>query len=135
MTLNPPFIITARLLPGLEIGDAFISITYSTLPGDDNRTRYRYTIDLPDGYKCDTYANDDLQSGCGGGNLQEGIVSLLSFLSAAGESYAYLLRTGRYGDNDELFPSEVRRWAYENADELSMLALQIEESETKLIEE
>ena len=118
MKLKDPIIITARLLPGVRIGNAFVSIEYSPRPGKEGRTRYLYHIDLPGG---GSYHGDDLQSGCQGGNLQQGMESLLSFLSAA--SY-----------DSHLFTASVNEWAKENEEDILDLAHQIEET-PGLIEE
>lgn len=132
MTLKTPFQISARLLPALQIGGAWINLEYSKRPGRDGRTRYVWTIDLPDGTE---HTGDDLQSGCGGGSLQEGFATLLSFLSACGESVNYGTRTGQAGENADLFPAPVGLWAADHTDDLSMACIEIEESETALIEE
>ncbi len=124
MLINEPCIITPRLLPGLKLGEAFISIEYSSRPGDDGRDRYRWHIDLPEG----EFSDDDLQSGCQGGSLTEGLSSLLSFLTAAAESYSYRERTGREGENEDLFPAAVVAWAADNSDDLSSLQCAIEEA-------
>src|SRR5262249_4506173 len=101
-------------------------------------TVYRYHIDLDGGQE---YTGTDLKSGAQGGNLQEGLESLLSFLSAAGEAYAYRMR-GRAGwistevsedSNESLFEAPIPEWAHQNAHELSMHAIQLEEQQ--LIEE
>ena len=78
------------------------------------------------------YGDNDLKSGCGGGDLKEGFVSLLSFLSAAAESYKY---DGMEGENSDLFPEAVTHWASLCSDEIDMLRYEIEESEEELIEE
>lgn len=131
MILKEPCVITSRLLPGVKVGESFVSIEYSDRGGDDGRTRYRYYLDFPDGT---SHTDDALQSGCDGGDLQAGLRSLLSFLSAAGESYAYGRRNGCKGENAELFPEHVTEWAYQHGDELSMLSCELEEQEN-LIEE
>lgn len=130
MTLNSPFIITPRLLPGVQVGDGLISIEYAR-SDRDGRTVYRYHIDIP-GHE---YSGTDLRSGCQGGSLQDGMESLLTFMGACGESYRYAMRTGRQGENTDLFPPAIAEWCYRHSDELSMLALEIEESETALIDE
>jgi hypothetical protein len=63
--LHPPTIITPRLLAGVEINKAFLSID---IVGREHsgRVRYRYCIDLPDGQE---FSGDDLRSGCQGGTL------------------------------------------------------------------
>lgn len=132
MILNQPFQITARLLPGLRIGKAWIHLEYAKRAGSEGRTRYKWTVDLPDGTE---HTGDDLQSGCGGGPLQEGFVSLLSFLGAAAESYTYRHRTGLTGENEDLFPPAVVEWAAQNSDEIDTLRIELEESDSTLIEE
>ena len=124
MKLHEPFIITARLLPGVKIGDSFISIE---LAGEtcEGRTRYRYHIDTPDF----EHTSSDLKSGCGGGDLVQGMSSLLSFLGAAAEAY-----NRPDSDNADLFPPNVTEWAYQHSDETSRLQCEIEESEIELIE-
>lgn len=125
MKISLPFLISSRLLPAVRIGDATVQLEFSTRPGRDGRNRYRWTIDLDAG---GTYSDDDLQSGCGGGTIADGFASLLSFLSACGESYRYREATGRGGDNADLFPEPVAQWAAENEDEISMLAMELEEN-------
>jgi len=129
MILHPPFEITARLLPGVKIQErtadkpAYLSIEYAGVT-EDGRRRYRYHIDLPDGTE---YSAADLKSGVGGGNLQAGMASLLSFLSHAAECHP--------DPDGDLFPKAVCEWAKNQSDELLMLHLEIEESKTPLIEE
>lgn len=121
MTLNPPFKISSRLLPALEVGGATIQLEICG-GTHDGSTRYRWTIDLPDGSE---HSGTDLKSGCGGGDLQSGFESLLNFLGAAAESWRY---RGTEGENSDLFPQPVVEWAAQNSDELSMLACEIEET-------
>ena len=82
----------------------------------DGRTRYRYHIDLPGGFE---HTGEDLKSGVGGGSLQEGFGSLLSFLGAAAEG----------GESADLFPPRVVKWAHENADEIAALGCEVEEKQ------
>jgi len=86
--------------------------------------QYDIWIDLPDGSE---HQISDLRSGVGGGDIQDGMSNLVGFLSAAGEAYAYQLRTGRASENGDLFPAAVTEWAYQNSDELSMLGLELDE--------
>lgn len=118
MQLSYPVIITGRLLPGVQIGNAFVSIEYAQRPGDEGRTRYRYFIDLPSGYR---RCADDLQSGLQGGSLLDGLESLLVFLSDCQE-----------GSN--MFPQAVSEWAADNHDELSMLSCDLVDSDDLLKE-
>lgn len=131
MILHAPLIITPRLMAGLQIGGAFISIGNGPRNAE-GRTVYGCFIDLPDGTE---YEVTDLCSGCGGGGIQSGLADLLGFLGAAAESYSYRMRTGRDGENEDLFPPAVVQWAADNADEISILGMEIEESETDLVED
>jgi hypothetical protein len=130
--LIEPVIITPRLLPGVKVGDGFVSIEYARRDGRDGRTRFQWYVDLPGGKE---FAGDDLQSGCQGGCLQGGLETLLTFLSAAGDAYGFTLRTGRETENSELFPQEVVEWAYQFCEELSWLQMELDESDGLLIEE
>lgn len=139
MILHPPIEITARLLPGVRIGQAFLSIEYAAPAWDKEfsgwRTRYRYHIDLPDGFEC---SSDDLKSGLGHHGLLQGLGDLLCFLEACGESYGWWLRHGRNGErgeNQDLFPPQVAEWAYQNSDELALVRSEIEQAPKPLIEE
>lgn len=132
MILHPPFIITPSLMAGVQIGNAFLSIEYSKRPGRDNRTRYHWQLVLPG---LPDFDGENLQSGCGGGSLQGGMESLLFFLGAAGESYRHNGNAMKEDTNTDLFPEAVCEWAYIHSDELSLLGLEIEESEKALIEE
>lgn len=128
--MHPPFIITARLLAGVRVADAFISITFDG-ETSDGRARYRYYIDGPNF----EHEGNDLKSGVGGGSLVGGMESLLCFLGAAADSYAYRGEyTGDPDDNSSLFPEVVTVWAHQHSDEIDMLRFEIEESETELIE-
>ena len=120
MKLQAPFEISARLLPSVRVGTCFISIEFAG-ETSDGRARYRYFIDTPDF----EHEGSDLKSGCGGGSLQEGMESLLSFLTAAAESYRY---NGMDGENSDLFPEQVTCWACANSDELSMLQCELQET-------
>src|SRR3990167_5816571 len=123
MILHPPLIITARLMPGLLIAGAFISLDCGRV-SRDGRTIYQVWIDLPDGSE---HEITDLRSGCGCGSVQDGLENLLGFLGAAAESRQYWERTGMQGENEELFPPAVVDWAVENADEISLLQCDLEE--------
>lgn len=135
VTLRPPLVITPRLMPGAPVGDGHLSIGYSDRPGDGGRTRYQYAIDAtdPDGGEALEYEAHDLQSGASGGDLQEGLSALLSFLTSAAESVDYERRTGRAPVDGHSFPSWVAEWAYFNLDELEGLAIELEDA--TLIEE
>ena len=138
MKINSPCMITSRLCAGVKIGDVTISIEYSDREGDNGHIRFRYYLDSADGEN--EYTSDDLQSGCGGGNLQEGLESLLAFLGHAGEAYRYDMATEKDtdwepSDGTYLFPAWVNEWAYQNDDEIGILRCEMENGETVLIDE
>lgn len=116
-------------MPAIKIGSAWISLDCGKTTSE-GRTRYNVWIDLPDGTE---HHITDLKSGCGGGDVQSGFVALLSFLGAAAESYSYRQRTGRKGENEDLFPANVVEWAYQNSDEITMLECELDET-SNLIE-
>ena len=118
MKLQSPFAISPRLLPGLFVGGAWLQL--EMLPREfDGRNRYRYTIDLPRSRK--PVIGSDLRSGCQGGTLQEGFGSLLAFLDSCREG----------GENETLFPRNMRRWLSGlNECDLYLLREQIESSAT-----
>ena len=130
MTLRDPIIITPRLLAGVKIGNAFLSLERS---GEtrDNRDRFRWFADI-DGKE---YSEADLKSGCGGCSMLEGFRSLVSFLLAAVESYRY---KGTEGENTDLFPLPVVEWASANHSALEYLNYELdpetENSETLIKE-
>ena len=129
MILKPPFIITSRLMAGLKIGTGTISIGYLEY-NHEGRMTYDVWIDL----ESREFHVTDLRSGVGGGNLQKGMSSLLSFLGAAAESYRSTMR-GKESENSDLFDPLVNEWAYQHEDEISSLQYEIEESTEPLIEE
>lgn len=131
MILHPPFEISSRLMPSLKVGQAVVSLNLSGRTTREGRDVYECWIDLPDGSEHEV---TELHSGCQGGSVQEGFAALLSFLSAAAESRQYRERTGRQGENEDLFPSVIVDWACQYSDEIGMLAIKIEET-PKLIEE
>ena len=128
MTLHPPFIITARLMPGLHIGNAFVSGQLTGKFSGDGRAEYLFFVDFPAGQ---TFEVTDLRSGVGGGSLQKGFVTLLCLLSAAGDSWRHRGLNWDSVDEDDMaskFPRPLVTWAYTNSDELTMLKLELEEN-------
>jgi hypothetical protein len=130
MKLNHPFAIGPNLEAGIQIGKDWVTLRYSNNRGTDGRTRYRYTF-LINGSE---YTGSDLESGCQGGDLIEGFESLLSFLCAAAESFEYAERTGRKGENTDLFPMPVVKWASENKYAIEDMMCVLEESENAIME-
>ena len=136
MQINSPLEITARLMPGFTIDNGTVSIGYSGRPGTEGRIRYVYHIDLQANSKTAdppfTWMDDDLQSGCGGGSLQEGLASLLSFLETCAEAIHW--GGDEPGENADLFPEPIAEWAAANSDELSSLAVEREETPNLIVE-
>ena len=117
MTIFPPFILGPRITPALQVAGATLSLLCIERAG--KRQRARFILDL-DGTE---YLDDSLQSGVQGfRSTVEAFESYLSFLGACAESVRYADRTGRGepGENADLFPVPVARWAADNADEIAM---------------
>lgn len=71
----------------------------------------------------------DLRTACGTGEGPETMLTtLLSFLEACAESIHYGDRTGRVGENADLFEPAVAEWAAAHSDEIGMLRLEREEA-------
>lgn len=121
MQLSNPFFISCRLMAAVKIGDATISIGYAKRPGRESRTRYEWFFDCGEIEE----TSDDLQSGnVRDAGIRSGMASLLNFMSACGESFRY---AGKDGDNVDLFPESMWEWLSSNREELSMLAMEIDE--------
>lgn len=132
MQLQSPFVIGPRLLPSLVIDDGTLSLEY-VRTDRDGRDVYRWYVDIPAG----EFSAADIRSGCQGGSVQEMFRSLLSFLSAAGESLRYCEGQRREPDDDDnasMFPRPVTEWARYNSDELGMLAIEIDETPDLIVE-
>ena len=128
MKLNPPFIIAPNLEPGLEIGGAYITLQYGNRPHPEGRQRYEWTWLMGERQE----SGDDLASAVGGGTLQEGFESMLSFLSA------FASAKEQDNENHNLFPQSMREWAELYSDEIGMLELEIDDARKecdRLIEE
>lgn len=110
-------IISPRLLPGVRVGDAFLSVEPTSEVERGGKPVWRWFVDLADGQ---SFEGADL---AGWGDASEMLGALVSFLSACGESLGYRERTGREGENEDLFPAPVARWANENSDELALASL------------
>jgi hypothetical protein len=94
---------------------------------DDRFTRplYAWAVKLPDD-RC--FEGTDLGGPALGPMPTEEhmLGTLCGLLTAAAESYAYRMRTGQDGENEDLFPAPVVEWAYSVSDELTMLAEELE---------
>ena len=133
MQIKPPLIITSRLLPGVRIGDAEISIKYAHREG--YRQYFRWLIDLPLpparwGNQSDDngeFQSDEL-SMSDGSTLQEGLKDLLGWLGAFADC-------DPDSEESKLFPSGLTDWAIENADEFSALECELQEGPGEFIVE
>ena len=94
MILNPPFMISARLLPALKINDSVLSYDQDTT---------LFYLDTPEM----SVTIDDFTPGYSMG-VQGCFESLLSFMSFASESA-----------DDELFEPAVLRWCKQNEEEIN----------------
>ena len=119
MILHPPFAISARLLPALRIGDAWLSW--------DGRVFFLDRSEQPE------YVIDYFRPGFGA-QPQQCFAAVMSFMDAAAESRQYRERTGRKCENEDLFPPHIVDWIADNVNEIACLRLEIEESEKELIE-
>lgn len=114
-------------MAAVKISNATISIGAGAR-NDEGRTQYGTFIDFDDGRE---FEITGLKSGCQGGDIKNGMESLLSFLSAAAESFRYRKcdwNNISEDDNASLFPREITEWAYENSDEISMMEIEISEN-------
>ena len=113
MIVHDPFIINARLLPALKVGNGTLSLaTVSWAEGLSSmlgrRMKFGFYLDTPDF----EYFDDNMKSGCGGCSMVEAFESFLGFLEASVESYRYEQRhPWAKGENTDLFPSYVVEWA------------------------
>lgn len=92
MTLSAPFLISSRLLPAVSIGQGQEQITVSLSPSG-------FILDGPFG----EHKVTDLTLR-GNPSIESAFETLLSFMSAAAESFRY---KGMDGENADLFPAEV----------------------------
>lgn len=124
MILHPPFIITGRLLPGLKIGDGFLSadgaIFYLDTPG------FEYEI-------------NDFHPGAAR-NLQDWFPSMLAFMEDAADSRHYRESQGAEFDEDNcdscenLFPPHVVDWIVANEDDIGCYRMDLDDTAEELIE-
>lgn len=122
--ITPPMLITSRLMAGVRIGDVEISITPSSGRDHYGKTVWHWYVD-GEGLEA---SGDDL---AGWGDHRKMMGAMLSFLSACGEGLSYQERTGRESENADLFPRDVASWCATHADELAILGLEIEESDSR----
>lgn len=122
METYSPFIISARLLPAVDVAGATVSVDPTSNRDHYGKPEWRYFIDLPDGTE---HTGGELY---GWGDAGEMLETLLAFLGACGESVNYRDRTGRGGENADIFPPEVAAWCAANSDALSVASFECEEA-------
>ncbi len=108
-------------MKSVDIDGVTISIEDTGHYTADNRAIFEWTVVLD--HKI--YNEADLKSGCWSRPTEtEMLETLLAFLGAAAESYRY---AGMEGENSNLFPEPVAKWASENSDEISVAQGNLEE--------
>ena len=123
MTLSAPFLISARLLPAVSIGKGSEQITVSL-------SRSGFILDGPFG----EHEVTDLTLR-GNPSMESAFETLLSFMSAAAESFRY---KGMDGENADLFPAPVTEAIAQVSFELECVHFEIQsaiESEESLVTE
>jgi hypothetical protein len=110
---------------------------YVRYDGTDHERRgvYRVRVEeiltadqLAEGERARCYTSRDLRTGVDADHTApEMVATLASFLSAAGEAYAYRMRfPDSEPENLNLFPEWLTEAAYVNSDELDMLTVEAE---------
>jgi hypothetical protein len=123
MKLSAPFLISARLLPAVSIGKGGEQITVSLSPSG-------FILDGPFG----EHRVTDLTLR-GNPSMESAFETLLSFMSAAAESFRY---RGMDGENADLFPAEVTEAIAQVSSELECVWFELHcavESEESLVTE
>lgn len=104
MILRAPFMISSRLLPAVEVGQGTEQITVSLSPSG-------FILDGPFGEHKVTGLR--LSPLCK--SVESAFETLLSFMTAAAESFRY---RGMDGENSDLFPAEVTEALFQVLTEL-----------------
>tara|TARA_R110000868_G_C10504638_1_gene731522 strand:+ start:191 stop:589 length:399 start_codon:yes stop_codon:yes gene_type:complete len=118
MKLFHPFSISARLLPAIAIGRGPETVTVSL-------DRSGFVLDGPFGEH--KVADLNLAPSCR--TVESAFETLLSFMSAAAESFQYAERRGRDGmdgENSDLFPREVTEALVQVSDEIGMMEFELQ---------
>lgn len=106
----------------LEINGAKVHVGRCGYTNGAGREVWEWYILLPDGTE---HFAEDLSAGIGGASEKEMLSTLLSFLGACAESWDE--NPEKRGENAELFPEPVARWAAESDDEISCAQMDLEE--------
>jgi hypothetical protein len=111
VNLSHPFIISARLLPAVSIGKGEEQVTVSLSPSG-------FILDGPFG----EHKVTDLTLR-GNPSIESAFETLLSFMSAAAESFRY---KGMDGENADLFPADVTEALAQVSSELECVRFEIQ---------
>lgn len=138
MKLDPPLMISARLLPAVKIGDCTISLEFHDYSAD-NRCTLATHYDRP-GKK--SYTEIALSTGVGeewnDETVRKSFCALLGFISAAVESREYRERQGKPRDDNDndttenLFPPFIVKYFSEHSSELESVSIELEEEELSI---
>ena len=108
--MNNPIQISPRLLPGVKIGDSWLSFEPDTQV---------FHLDTPEFYKasCGLKAHSAIPV------LQQ-FQGMLSFMLAAAEAQN-AVDAGRFSDNADIFSLDIMRWCQENATEIGCVQYEL----------
>jgi len=119
-------------MPGLRVGDGWISLGFSGKWDDRGALGFRYHFDIPGQ---ESHEGDDLYAPLIGGVTEEDVLrrafaAFLSFLLDDAGRYRYFMMDAvpfGYDSDPYGFPLYVVEWAYQYSDELSILQYELEE--------
>lgn len=120
-TLSPPVFISSRLAAAVDVAGATVSVEPTGRADRHGKPEWKWYLDV-DGAE---HSGAELW---GWGGSAEMLKTLLAFMGACGESVNYRARTGRGGDNADLFPPAVAEWCAAHDDELSAVGFELAES-------
>ena len=112
--------ISPRLMPGVRVGDTWISVDPTTETDHCGKPIWNWYIDSRE---FGEYEGSDL---AGWGNAGEMLGTMLTFLGAFAEAVNYETRTGRETENSDLFPDGLKEWATLNSGEIDMVRYDLE---------
>ena len=122
--ISAPFAISPRLLPGLKIGQTWVSAVCI------HARRVDFIFDCPGNPE----HRETISSAGSRVTLQSGFQSILSFLTAWIEARNHQTRTGRDSENVDLFPEFLFPDVDNAESELNSLHLELSETETLFFE-
>ncbi len=120
MKITPPFTLTPRSLPGIQVDGVWLSVDYSC-EQPSGHTRYVFYIDY-NGKEFSTTGTAP-----NGRGLQKGLETLLNYLGDFEIATRYYNATRTKSEGYGLFPEALGRWSIENG-------MKIYELECQLIE-